>query len=646
MVWAENCHVLDEELAALPEVLRGPLVLCYLQGHTRDEAAQVLGCSLAMLKRRLERGRNLLRDRLTRRGVTLPAVGVGLLACDLAGASVVDATTRAAVAFVARGTVSPGAAALLDVSRSWFALKAMILAAAGLVACGFAFASFTRPAPETPDAPPNPPATAPKTDEKVSAGAPSEALPASAVARLGSVRLRTTGKVEQMAFSPDGTKLASWGGDLYTSNDLTIWDTKTGRALSRVELPGARVDLLVWLADGRGIALIRSSYDDPVPLIWEFTDEKAAKPEVKPRKQGGGFAIAPNGPVEDNEYDACFAISPDGKIFAIGKAGQLQSDREVQLWDLETGVKPNALKPLKGGIIHPGNCGELHFTPDAKTIVVFAQAKSLGNDKFESELLVTVSDVKTGKEKARFKAPRPATNGRSAVALSNTTLAIGLENGDTSLWDLATGKERKLASEHKNKKSGQGFGTFSVAFTPDGKTLVTGGRDNVTKLWELTSGKLLHTLEGHHSWVETLAAAPNGKLLASAGQDGMIRLWDPATGADACPLPGHKYAVWNVAISADGKSAVTAGWDNTLRLVGRGDRRGAPDRSPFKTASRDWHSARTDASRWARRMTANCGCGRVKTGARYTRTSRPTPSARTCPLPRTGNIWLPPPARR
>jgi RNA polymerase sigma factor (sigma-70 family) len=579
LAWAESCRALDEELAALPEVLRGPLVLCYLEGHTRDEAAQVLGCSLPMLKRRLERGRNLLRDRLTRRGVTLPAVGIGLLACDLTTATGVEVTTRAAVAFVTRGTTSPAVGALLRSSRNGLAVKAVALVTAGLVACGVCLASFTHATTANPDAPPNAPVSASRSgdpppsadptsapkDEKTKADAAGEALPAFALARLGSVHLRAWGAFERLAFSPDGTKIASWGGDLYTTNELAIWDTKTGRALRRIDLTGARIDQLLWLPDGRGVALVRSSYDDPVPFIWEFTNEKTAKPEVKPRKQGVGTIAVPAGPVQDNEHDSCFAISPDGKMLAIGKAGELDAEREVQLWELETGVKVNGLKPLKGGVLHPANCGELYFTPDAKGLVVFTPAKHLGDNKFEGEQLVTVWNVKTGKELSRFKAPRPATNGRPAVALSNTTLAIGQEDSDTSLWDLATGKERKLATEHKSKKPGRGYGTYCVAFTPDGKTLITGGRDHVTKLWDLSSGKLLQALAGHHTWVETLAVAPNAKLIASAGQDGQIRLWDPATGADACPLPGHKYAVWSVALSADATYAVTAGWDNTVR---------------------------------------------------------------------------------
>src|SRR5262245_21303050 len=67
----EFSAVLDEELHRLPAAYQGPLVCCYLEGLTRDQAARRLRCSLRTLDRRLERGRRLLRDRLARRGVTL-----------------------------------------------------------------------------------------------------------------------------------------------------------------------------------------------------------------------------------------------------------------------------------------------------------------------------------------------------------------------------------------------------------------------------------------------------------------------------------------------------------------------------------------------------------------------------------------------
>src|SRR5436190_7897566 len=76
LVWQEVRQALDEELQRLSERLRSPLLLCYLSGLTRDEAAKQLGWSLGTLKRRLEQGRNALRIRLARRGIS--AVGLAL----------------------------------------------------------------------------------------------------------------------------------------------------------------------------------------------------------------------------------------------------------------------------------------------------------------------------------------------------------------------------------------------------------------------------------------------------------------------------------------------------------------------------------------------------------------------------------------
>jgi RNA polymerase sigma factor (sigma-70 family) len=109
--WREVLTVLDEELERLPERNRAPLILCYLDGQTRDEAAQRLGISVTCLHGRLERGRKALCSQLTRRGITLSAA--------LIAAGITEGAARAALApttvlYTARAAVLVGAGAALD----------------------------------------------------------------------------------------------------------------------------------------------------------------------------------------------------------------------------------------------------------------------------------------------------------------------------------------------------------------------------------------------------------------------------------------------------------------------------------------------------------------------------------------------------
>ena len=108
--WREACAILHEELDRLPENYRLPLLLCYLEGKSRDEAAQQLGCTVGTLHGRLERGRDRLRFRLTRRGVTL---STGLLAAVASSVSaggppqlLIEATLVAATAGRCTATVA------------------------------------------------------------------------------------------------------------------------------------------------------------------------------------------------------------------------------------------------------------------------------------------------------------------------------------------------------------------------------------------------------------------------------------------------------------------------------------------------------------------------------------------------------------
>jgi RNA polymerase sigma factor (sigma-70 family) len=123
--------ILDEELARLPEKYSAPLVLCYLEGKTRDEAARQLGWPVKLVKSRLEQGRERLRYRLSRRNLTLPATLIGTLLTEEAPAALPAALIRAAVqaarAWPANGVSASVALLAESALRGPGALKATVV---------------------------------------------------------------------------------------------------------------------------------------------------------------------------------------------------------------------------------------------------------------------------------------------------------------------------------------------------------------------------------------------------------------------------------------------------------------------------------------------------------------------------------------
>jgi RNA polymerase sigma factor (sigma-70 family) len=178
--------VLDQELSRLPDKYRQPLVLCYLQGRTNEEAARQLGCPSGTLFTRLARARDMLRGRLTRRGLALSAPALGMALANQAAAAVpevlVSSTLRAATAFAvgsttAGGAVSVAAASLAEgVLRSMFVTKLKTIAAACLavllVGGGGAGLAYHALGAGPKDKDPNPPPASSAKDSK-SANPPS-----------------------------------------------------------------------------------------------------------------------------------------------------------------------------------------------------------------------------------------------------------------------------------------------------------------------------------------------------------------------------------------------------------------------------------------------------------------------------------------
>jgi WD40 repeat protein len=109
---------------------------------------------------------------------------------------------------------------------------------------------------------------------------------------------------------------------------------------------------------------------------------------------------------------------------------------------------------------------------------------------------------------------------------------------------------------------------YSVAYSPDGKHIVSGGRDETIRIWNATTGAQEGLpFTGHTDPVYSVAYSPDGKHIVSGGFDNTIRIWNVATGVqEGLPLTGHTDPVLSVAYSPDGKHIVSGSYDRTVRI--------------------------------------------------------------------------------
>lgn len=107
---------------------------------------------------------------------------------------------------------------------------------------------------------------------------------------------------------------------------------------------------------------------------------------------------------------------------------------------------------------------------------------------------------------------------------------------------------------------------YSVAFSRDGKTLASGHKDNTVRLWNAATRKQIGSLTGHTDYISSVAFSPDGKVLASGGMDHTVRLWSVAGRIRIGILAGHTDYVYSVAFSPDGKTLASGSIDRTVRL--------------------------------------------------------------------------------
>lgn len=554
--WHELLHVLDDELERLPERLRSPLLLCYLEGRTQDEAATHLGWSLSTLRRRLEDGRALLRSRMVRRGATL---GAGLFAGFLAPGVVRGALTHElkqsilTIAHAAsKGTVIPASIAALATggTRVLTFTKLAMVSLVAVTLSGLLAGAVRNAQPATEAGEPAVvTARAARADEPQPQPARdrfNDPLPKGAVARLGTVNFRH-GRVawgESLNFTPDGKHLISAGGGW-----VRRWDLATGFAAVNLGdgWQNGSVGTDQATADGKIARVCVHEYVGPRGgVIWQ-----CAEYDLENGNERRSYPI--EFPSDGEGHAMPHFMSPDGQALA-----ELNDSGRITLWNAATGKVTHRLQANEpfAALIFSGD-GKLLFTGDEHhTIRVF--------------------EVATGKEQRSFGIERGNVVALMALSPDGKWLATagGQKAGNprvwphdrfVRLWDVEKGT---LAHTLEFQEES---GARSLVFTPDSGMVLAGIKGGrrvaiaVVRSWETASGKPGRTWTDDPTLGVTLAVSPDGKTLATMNENGVIRLWDRESGQEKQPLAATPGAVEAVCFRPGGHKVLTVGADHQLR---------------------------------------------------------------------------------
>ncbi len=282
------------------------------------------------------------------------------------------------------------------------------------------------------------------------------------------------------------------------------------------------------------------------------------------------------------------AFSNDGKVLATGSGEYSFTGRNidnlVRLWDAQTGK----LKVILKG--HEGAVNQVIFSPKGNLLASISGKKTIfiwdaktGDFKFEiktgqysissmafspdGKLLAAASDAIGRKQNAvqlidiasqkltKSFGDHGNTIDTLAFSPDGKSIVTGAQDGNLRIWNIKTKKIIKAVKVHKSSIK-------SAVFSPDSQLIATGGFDRDVKLLNSKAG-LLHSSLEHKSFVVSLAFSPDGKLLASASLDKTVNLWDIESGQLISALKGHKSVINNVTFSPDGKRLATASKDGT-----------------------------------------------------------------------------------
>jgi WD40 repeat protein len=173
---------------------------------------------------------------------------------------------------------------------------------------------------------------------------------------------------------------------------------------------------------------------------------------------------------------------------------------------------------------------------------------------------VVVTDGRNEAELLRFAHPTGAeTDHPITVAFTPDGASLVTVGPDSTVgvWNAATGRP--------SRRIKPGSTRIDAAVSPCGRFLATGVRDGTLQVWNLADGRPVSRPLPHPDWVFQVRFSPDGKRLLTACRDGQARLWDWETGRLVCPPFRHDDEVWGVEITPDGRWGLTTGRDGTLR---------------------------------------------------------------------------------
>jgi RNA polymerase sigma factor (sigma-70 family) len=483
---------IDEELGRLPDKYRIVIVLCDLEGKTRQEAAGQLRLPEGTVASRLATGRALLAKRLIRRGlgvsaISLAAAGfqqaasgavpaallastvkaVGLLA---AGQTVAAGLISAEASLLAEGVLRALALARLRTAGAWLLLSALVLA--GSLGAVHALTART-------DQPP----PAPKS--------PREVVRFPAPEAPGEVRRLTIEDwVWSVAFSPDGRRVLI--GTDGNGAPVRVCEVSTGKEVLTVPYEGCWS--VAYSPDGESIAV--GSASKPIRMLDAVTGDVLRELPAK------AFRVRN------------IAFSPDGRLIATS-----HEDGQLRLWDVAGGRLLHTFPAYHHAFpAHHEAAHSAAFTPDGKHLLVIDPGTAL-----------RLYEVGSGKEVRRFEGHTDRVTDVAVSADGRRALSCSFDK-TLRLWDLQTGEELR-------KLEGHDEGVHGVAFCPDGRRALSGGFDMTLRLWDLRTGQQLHRFDGHEGVVWCVAVSRDGRYALSGSSDHTARLWRLPDAAPAPEMP-------------------------------------------------------------------------------------------------------------